>query len=1078
MKVYIGKQDQGESVVLGQSKPMTVSLTGGMGMSRDYAPGGWSKKVMESHEGKVIEQSPTFHAVAATALEFGPFTRFLIPSGKENFEQMSTPWKVATLAADALSVFGIGMAAKAFTGVSSIGRRLLGSLPRKTLRGLDTVEQSLPRAFMNPSVVERLAGKYKLASDEAEMVLKWQESPIYWGRTGRSGGLVQAEPSAAFQKLLTPKTQKLRVEVTRDIEKWKNMTPDQARYEFYREGWEKEISKLPYGKVLSKPKNLKEVIREQAKKYMPIEDAIRLNFDDVTPELMANFWLDALEPGRRLLKLGEPSISMIPKAIKPSRKVYGPYQRFYQAYDNIYSKLKEVFGTANKYEFDKIHDLNQRIVAAGLGKLVAKVADNKIVSMKLKPNFAKEEWTQLGVVARQLDDMAGEGYASIKEATKELGRVEADKVTLEMTKVIEAERRALLNKQTKNVRTLYEDVWQPWHNALYKEHLLLKIPQVLERFGLSNKGKLMVEKLMSNEGIVPALDGLLNPRTDFGFGVVGQGIEDLLEHIRGLVDPSWFTRRSIKNMEKTIEGAKKALSTGGKDIPGYVENYAMRIGLKGRDLAVERATSLLGARHAGYVKSRWNTVATKPEMDTSLILEARARAQAKDLFVYPYIPDVVKAANETTTALAEYTEHYIARLMGEPSLMDHKLAQFLTASIGRIETALGRSGVWDAYRVQRMAHLLNDMVYLGALGFKPFSAIRNLFQPLITVPADMGGIKDLAWLTVGTARAAKADVRQYLRGIGAIQEFAPDIYLRQRILDFGPKIKGVQLPHMQAVRDVGLWMFQQSDRFSRYTTGAAAMSKWEHYAQKFLINDWKPDVFMKKMKFHGRDAWVRRELEAPFRDLTRRPSSVAQIEGALEEAKRLYINDVIADTQFLYGIAESPQLTYKGGGLSKTAFIFQTWWMNYMTALGKWVTGTDLNFAERVGRSVTAILSSAIAYEIMVHGAGFKESTAARSVFLGPIPRGVSGFSYPPTWAPIVHTITGLGVIGDQAFSKMVGGEFDAEKITSQANSLFRSVSIMIPGGLMVGQAIRRGMAEGPSGAAQSLIGYYPKGER
>ena len=68
----------------------------------------------------------------------------------------------------------------------------------------------------------------------------------------------------------------------------------------------------------------------------------------------------------------------------------------------------------------------------------------------------------------------------------------------------------------------------------------------------------------------------------------------------------------------------------------------------------------------------------------------------------------------------------------------------------------------------KLAYSINDAIYLGGIGFKPFSAMRNYFQPLLTVPADLGGLRGIEWLAKGYKRATSKQFRNYMKEIGAI----------------------------------------------------------------------------------------------------------------------------------------------------------------------------------------------------------------------------------------------------------------------------------------------------------------------
>ena len=118
-------------------------------------------------------------------------------------------------------------------------------------------------------------------------------------------------------------------------------------------------------------------------------------------------------------------------------------------------------------------------------------------------------------------------------------------------------------------------------------------------------------------------------------------------------------------------------------------------------------------------------------------------AQARELHLYDTLSDVVDFTKNLPASWKDYTEHYISGVLGIPAEMDHRVAQLLTKSVGKLERLAGKEGIWTEYRALNLAHTINNLTYLGGLGFKPFSAMRNLFQPLLMVPADLGGLKDL-----------------------------------------------------------------------------------------------------------------------------------------------------------------------------------------------------------------------------------------------------------------------------------------------------------------------------------------------
>jgi hypothetical protein len=349
-----------------------------------------------------------------------------------------------------------------------------------------------------------------------------------------------------------------------------------------------------------------------------------------------------------------------------------------------------------------------------------------------------------------------------------------------------------------------------------------------------------------------------------------------------------------------------------------------------------------------------------------------------------------------------------------------------------------------------LAYNLNNLASLGGLGFKPFSAARNLFQPLLTVPADLGGLKDVGTLARGYKWAANSENRAYLRSLGAIEEYAPEIYLRPPILRQGRVVAGKELPTLEGARDAAMWMFKASDRLNRYVTGGAAALKWDGLLAKFngKVAPNEATAFGKQLGLGKRHEWVKADIE----DLLMR--------GKANEAKAAYIKDVIADTQYLYGVADAPVVLRKHGTLGRSAFLFQSWWMNYGSLLQKWMTKGESpgEFAEKM---FVGMLSQGIAYSMMEPLWG--NYTAVRSTFLGPFPNEFNEFLIPPTWKPVYHTATAMINIQNPT------------EVERHLRGLGDSSWILIPGGLQMKSSLSGAEKEGWTGFSKSILGLKDK---
>jgi len=464
---------------------------------------------------------------------------------------------------------------------------------------------------------------------------------------------------------------------------------------------------------------------------------------------------------------------------------------------------------------------------------------------------------------------------------------------------------------------------------------------------------------------------------------------------------------------------------------------------------------LFEGRSAFYTKIRELEKMKGDPVDFGTMIQARTMAHAKEHFLYDKLDEVVGFTKNLPPAWVEYTEGYLGGILGTPTLSDYKVAMFLTKTAGGLERFFGKGeGLWSEQRVANLAYTLNNMAYLGGLGFKPFSALRNLFQVPLTVPTDLGGLKDLGILVEGYRWSANPVNRKYLVDIGAIEEYAPEIYLRPRILPQGKMFAGKELPTMEGARDAAMWMFKASDRFNRYVTGGAAAIKWDRTFKSFN-NQIKPNevvAFGRKMNLGGRYEWVKADIEDKL------------MRGKIGEAKAAFVKDVIADTQYLYGVADAPVILRKHGALGRTGFLFQSWWMNYGSTMQKWLTRGEspgLQFE----RMATAMISQGLAYSMMEPLWG--KYTAIRSTALGPFPNEFNEFLIPPTWKPIYHA--------SAAMLNIQSPEVSAR----HAKAVLDSSMILVPAGLQMKSFYRGAKEEGFEGFSKAIIGMKPerKGE-
>lgn len=751
------------------------------------------------------------------------------------------------------------------------------------------------------------------------------------------------------------------------------------------------------------------------------------------PEIyMANFARDIVKGSKvvkGVLKQGVYNKLMF-DSLNPVRVALGAWDRLYGTYKNVYKKIGPGLERRNEYIAEKHLTLFQMYKDRGLGTW-SRISKG---GLKFAHSFGQAEYKEAYKALLQIDHLT------------ELGRR-----TPVLKEKMVGQSKTIADGLSPNAKQLVK-TWSDFSDHLYAENVLEKIPQLFEGMNLTARGENSVGKMV--EKIGPILSKAFAKSRGNTFDTKSKTIQSLLGEVRKTLNhPSvkqgkhpWFYAEG-DDLAKQLKALDKNLTTTGKggNFVDYLENYVARVGQSGQNSMKRWDTALLGAKHPFYEKGRKTIASLDVVEDLSSMMEVRIRAQANDLMLYPEIEKAVTHSKDLPGHVREYVDHYISRVLGRQASMDSKVARVLEGTIGK----LGGKNYWTEEKVGMLSRRLNDLAIMGALGFKPFAVMRDLFQPLLTVPVDLGGVKGFSYLLHGYKKAiTEPGFRQYVKDIGAIQEFAPEIYLKQRLFSFG---KGAR---WDQARDAALWLYGFGDRLNRYTAGGAAVHKWDmnlaKVGQERLLTTVGRKEFSQRM-FKGRYPWVRNELD----DLLSL--------GKVDEAKAIWTNDVIADTQFLYRPTESPIVSQKYGALGRTGFLFQSWWMNYGTLLEKWMRTGDAG--AKANKMFTWMTSHAIAATMMESLWG--TDTALRTTFTGPFPATFDKNLIPAAWTPIyeVGNMLGWGIP-----NYIWKGE--PEKLEQHAKSLIRSLAIMTPGGLQMKQTLGAVKKEGWEGLPASVIRY------
>lgn len=783
------------------------------------------------------------------------------------------------------------------------------------------------------------------------------------------------------------------------------------------------------------------LFQERATKLYP-KLGKKFNFGDATTEQMANISRSLLEDPLLAGKTIMPGrgIFMLPTLL-PTRVVHGLGEKVFGTFSNVYIVIKEALARANRNYFNHMLLWAKMLEECGLYTKIKIDVTGKFLVTKAK-FFTPAVAERCNKVITKMSDLTTQA-SKIKDKAA--------------AKALIAEARTVPSKifLKNDPAILMYNAYRNYSDHLYSDFFKAHFRRTLQK--AKGIGALPDDILRTLEG----QSKLLEYEMDNLFSTVGRATPGWkIGSVKRLLGRSQRTiLRGGKNLSKEELVARKKLASlfdygSSKGFPAYLENYTARLRNNQINLVNVWRNILYSDRMAGFRRPRILSHQLDRPVDFGTMLEARTIAQARDLFLYPEISKVVQYAKRLPPAYQDYIDAHISGVLGLPSTIDHKVAWFLTKTAGAVARVpkrwkglpVGQTGQWDEWRVLNLAHTVNTLTYLGALGFKPFSAIRNLFQSLLNVPADLGGMKDLGTLVSGAKKAFDPKVRKYLIDIGAITEFAPEIHLRPAALPFGKRmIWGKTLPSLQRTQDVGLWMFKGSDRWNRYITGGAALRKWEKSIEKVggKLHRGNIEPFISHLNLAGR------------RDYAQNKVIQALLKGDYKEGMKSFVLDVIADTQYLYGVAEAPIILRKYGALSKTGFIFQSWWMNYGTNIEKWIR-TGESVGRKTDRMITAMTSTAIAYTLM--SAMWGEKFAVGSVGFGPFPSEVNEFLIPPAWKPIYHSLAVIANVQEPDIS------------ASHAKRILTSAGIFIPGYLQMKQTYRGTKEEGFEGFAKSIL--------
>lgn len=946
----------------------------------------------------------------------GPFTKYTLPSEREIFEKLSDADKARALAWESVGILAATAApfiakggTKAVKGMSQWvkARRYGKQIPIEDAVTKIINEKGIWKGFnYQESITNRLKNEYRFASEEAEVISSviTGDNAVALRILDRTKTLKEKTFSKAWKKYISiPKTGiHRRPAIAESLIEKLSYTDMQARH--FTELYKTNLKTIGHKVNFFHAEN---IMKEQTRRFYGEKIAENISFATMSETEIANILSSMLAPkGKKIigsmhkLAMGEFRLPWV----HAERDVYGAGEVVFKTKSKIFDRLVAAFTNSNKYTTEKVTIFMQMLSERGFGTL--KEGKKGIRFIPNRKVYTPKNLDIAYDILKRIDNLAEAGRKG-----KTIGRDESLKMIDEIIDTAKA-RTPIAVELVIAVRD--------YHDVLYKDLLTGYIPKTIRRFGLSAKGESLVSNL--ERAWVSDINNVFRTQSSRNHSERVDLVKRMLKDYRTTLkdNPDAFLQvgKKLDEQMKELFGRLTYGSTKPGGIPAYLDHYMPRIGMRGTSFESKWRHALTG--EPGYGKRR--RLAQSQEVVPTLqeMIEARTRAQSKQMFMYDEISDVVDYAKTLPDDWQKHTDFTISRMLGRPSEWDHKIATFLQ----RVAP-----GIWDAHRAMKVAQKLTGLQYTGLIGLRPFSAIRNLTQPLIMTGAELGGgLGDNYSVLKGLKLAASGKHREYIRSIGGITEYIPDF-------SRGPLLPKTGLAgRWDSTRDAFMWMFRKSDRINRYWSGGAAVDKWERALGKTVGGAQNVAAFSRNLKLRVQQGWLRNDIE-----------SLLHL-GRVEDAKAAYVNGIIANTQYLYTVLDAPAATGLGGA-QKLVTSFSSWWMNYGSALSRWVSGGTTS--DKVQRMGTWLVSSVVAEQFLEWYAGRK--TALRSTLVGPFP--FEGFGTPPAIQPM---ITGLKLL-DETFTPetIIDNSQRSKIVRSFFGGLEQAATTFVPGGLATKKTIK-----------------------
>jgi hypothetical protein len=985
---------------------------------------------ISTDEAQYAKDHPNEYASGRALLDLLPYGRYFSAEERDEFTKLDQQHQHRALLFNALEVAILtpGAVSGAAGKLFGLGRKL-----KKAPKGLVPIEDLAldTKPFFREITAKKFLRKKGFRPEEAEAVLEGTVREHYAEVLGQKSMVSKAMQDATeFVGEGGMRFPRMKASVMEEL------SPTKMLAEHYQTEWRRLVKKT-LGKEYDSA-SLNRIFKGQLEGIVGAEEAAAYSLKDASPRVYANLAADMIRHPKVLegLKKVQEYSFILPNSWAPARVVFGGWEARLGTFSNIYKPVVKEISTVRQYVASKTLSFFDVLQQRGLGRAVVA----KTGKVKFKPAFSAEEYKEAWTAAKQVD-----GLTEILRKNPTVG----GEVEQRIAKITDA----LSPRAGQFLRS-----WYAFSDSLYADYVVNKIPAIFGELGLTTKGAR--ELAMTMESVRPTILETFATKSGLRYEAKMARMNRVLKDLREMPKDGWYDAKgtALEKLNKTLVDRLTMQGSKGGQFIGFLDNYIARLGSRASKRKEGFSRALTKDMTGFFTKQRVEEVLVDQIDDFAQMIGTRISSQASDLFLYPRISKVVDFAKTQPYYVREYTEHWLSKVMHRPSMMDEKLARFFNQRIGQIESWFGGKGVWNSRRVAQLAIGANDLAFVGGLGFKPIAALRNLFQPTVTVPTDLGGIRGFGDLIKGYLWSFNPANRAYIRSIGAIQEFLPEQLVSSKILPFQ---KGAK---WQATKDVALWMFKGTDRINRYSSGGAAVNRWDWALSKMkggtveVGNPVAVARFSRKVGIHRRYPWKRKEIE----DLLLR--------GDVQGAKDAFVSDVIADTQWLYGLQDTPIVTQKYGAVGKTGFIFQTWWTSYGTSLEKWMRVGNKGVPAKLGRMFTWMTSSAIAAFLLEQVTGRRY--AMKTVGTGPFPLNFNKFMVPPSWTPFVELTSLMAEAFPVGYGFVTTGDLETKQLVKKSKAIAKSLTIFAPGGLQAQQMIKGAMEEGYPGLAKGIIRY------